>query len=138
MDLNKQNSAYEFSHKQNRTIEVAGRSVQIWGVAALSIGIISAIIGTAVVAVTPDLTSTRSLVQLSVLLPLALALLVMGKSYLSSGNALLGVVDTHGDDVDLLTVSLSKLSTAIKLEVIVTTVAIMILIWSQFLVGDAL
>ena len=94
MNLNNQNSVYEFSHKQNKAIEIAGRSIQIWGVVALSIGIISALIGTGVVAVSPDLTSTNSVAQLSVLLPLALAHLVMGKSYLSSGNALLGVVDT--------------------------------------------
>ena len=137
MNLNKRNSAYEFTRKQNKAIEIAGRSIQIWGAVALLIGIVSALIGTGVVALSPDLTSTASVVQLSVLLPLALAHLVMGKSYLSSGNALLGVVDTQGDDVDLLTVSLKKLSTAIKLEVAVTTISIMVLICSQFLTGGA-
>ena len=112
---------YEFNHDENVTIERAGTSSSIWATCA----IVGAVLLGTLAGLQLSLDNVRGAV---LVLPLFLVCAVAGWLYFGTGKALKAVVDTEGNDVELLMRALDRLGTAFRNEVIVTILAVVLFI----------
>ena len=118
---------YEFNEAENLTIGKTAKRATIWGIASIVTGVVAAI-GIVVVFVAftqmeeeigPGVPNTVILA----LIPLACVYLIIGWFYLGCGKAMKAVVETRGNDVELMMAGLAKMTGAFKAEAIVTIVA---------------
>ena len=129
---------YEFSDLENNVIGRTASRTKIWGVISLITGVFSAaglavliaLWGTieSVLAQSSQVPMNTSVMfgAIAMLIPLSLVHLVIGVYYLGSGGALSAVVQTEGNDVELLMRGLNKLANAFRAEVIVTIISAVI------------
>lgn len=116
---------YEFNDDENVTIERAGASSSIWAACA----IVGAVLLGTLAGLQLSLDNVRGAV---LVLPLFLVCAVAGWLYFGTGKALKAVVDTEGNDVELLMQALDRLGTAFRNEVIVTILAVVVFVVLSF------
>lgn len=116
---------YEFNDDENVTIERAGASSSIWAMCA----IVGALLLGTLAGLQLSLDNIRGAV---LVLPLFLVCAVAGWLYFGTGKALKAVVDTEGNDVELLMQALDRLGTAFRNEVIVTVLAVVVFVVLSF------
>lgn len=122
---------YEFNEIENRTIASAARWAKLWGVISLVSGILLLILGILMVAVVGAMMAASAasgssgalkpgmIVAIGAgLIPSSLVSIIGGIFYLSSGSSLRRVVDTQGNDVQLLMNAMRSLSRAFMIEAI--------------------
>jgi hypothetical protein len=133
---------YEFSDFENVEIGRTAGYTKAWGVIAIIVGVISVIAAVgAFVAATmfgEELelgVGIRGLqIAIAALMPLAIVNLVVGGLYIGAGKALKAVVDTAGNDVQLMLGGLSRMASAFRIEAVVTLFAMVV----GFVIGIAL
>ena len=116
---------YEFNDGENVSIERAGTSSSIWAICA----IVGAVLLGTLATVQFVLDNLRGAV---LTLPLFLVCAVAGWLYIGAGKALKAVVDTEGNDVELLMRALDRLGKAFRNEVIATLIAVVIFVALAF------
>ena len=112
---------YEFSDLENVSIERAATSASIWAVCA----IVGAVLLGTLAAVQFYLDNLRGAI---LVLPLFLVCAVAGWLYIGAGRALKKVVETEGNDVELLMQALERMASAFRNEVIATGVAVVLFV----------
>jgi hypothetical protein len=114
---------YEFNSAQNSKISVLARRGRLWGTFAMATGVLG-LLGLLVVFFGrgDKLPEDVRLLLLVGGIPAVLAQLFTGMLYRSAGGFLQEVVDTEGDDVELLMHGLRALGRAFRLEAIVAVV----------------
>jgi hypothetical protein len=131
---------YEFDELENLTIARTAKFAKVWGVFALIIGVLLlvAIIVALVLArdIAWEMGADPTLIMgiIAGLSPLAVVNLVIGWLYIASGSSLRAVVDTEGNDVELMLSGLNRLANAFRIEAIVTVIALI----GGFILGLAL
>ena len=133
-------NAYEFNELENLTIGEVARYSRIWGIISLisgvlllGLGVVIAAMGGAIAAATAKtggsnaFSSSAAVVALGVaLVPSAIVCIIGGVFYTRSGTALRNVVDTQGNDIQLLTEAVRSLTLAFKIEAIAMAVGFVI------------
>ncbi len=124
---------YEFSDIENATIGKTASRANLWGIIAIVIGLLMLLgLGGALFAVTAFSSDIASFVDpavagaalVAIMAPLVLVNLLVGWLYIAAGKALQTVVDSEGNDVELMMNGLDKMAAAFKLEAIVTVVGV--------------
>ncbi len=132
---------YEFNEIENLAIAKMGSRAWWWGLFSVFIGII----GVAVIAVLFFMRGELSgsgiepqyiTLGIVALLPVAISHLVMAFNYMGAGSSLKQVVNTQGNDIELLMVSLRKLGTAFLVEFAIGVVALVIGASAGFMMAD--
>ncbi len=118
---------YEFTEDENLTIGKTASRTTFWGVVSIITGILSAI-GIIVLFLMFDRIKGELGVDIPnvvvlALAPLAFVNLIIGWLYLGCGKAMKAVVETEGNDVELMMNGLDKMAGAFKIEAIVTITA---------------
>jgi hypothetical protein len=116
---------YEFSDDENVSIDRSGTSSGVWAICA----IVGALLLGILAGVQVFLNNLRGAI---LVLPLFLVCAVAGWLYIGAGKALKAVVDTEGNDVELLMRALDSLAKAFRNEVIVTVVAVVVFVVLAF------
>lgn len=124
---------YEFDEVENLTIAKTANRAALWGYAAVSIGVLSAIALTIFAlrfdelkgSLGPEMAEVPS-AALMALIPIALINLIIGFVYIGAGKSLRKVVQTRGNDTELLCQGVEKMGIAFKIEVFVTIAAVLI------------
>jgi hypothetical protein len=111
---------YEFSEAENHIVGRCGSRARLWGMVALGIGVVVAC-GT----VFAFMFSGRVAILLGGL-PIALVHLIVGNFYRAAGDSMAQIVTTEGYDVDHLLGSLGDLTSAHKIETLVTLISIVV------------
>lgn len=134
-------ATYEFNPGENLTIAEVARYARIWGIISLISGILVfilgigvAVMGGAIAAATAGrsgssnaLSSSAAVAALGIaLVPTAIVSIIGGIFYMRSGAALRSVVDTEGNDINLLTDAVRSLTLAFKIEAIAMAVGFVI------------
>src|SRR5262245_34790185 len=106
---------YEFSEMENAVIKKAGERTRTWGIIPIATGVLALLAAVIVVGVglprfPGGLGALVGPAILAVVLPYGVVYLVMGKLYVDSGNALIDVVRTEGNDVELLMRGVDKMA----------------------------
>ena len=122
---------YEFTDGENLTITDVARWARLWGIISLVSGALTLVAGIVVIAMggviaaatarsgAQGLSTSALIAALGVaLVPAAIVSIVGGVFYLRAGTALRSVVDTQGNDIELLTNAVSSLTLAFKIEAI--------------------
>ena len=117
---------YEFEEFENATLERTGKRARTWGIICILIGIL-AVGGMALARTVLDEMGIKLPPNLetgiyAVLIPIVLVELVSGWLYIAAGSALLDVVQTSGNDIELLMTGLHKMSNAFAIEVVMKIV----------------
>jgi len=115
--------AYEFTAQENVVIEKVGGRARTWGVLSIVIGGILMLIGVAALVKLPG--DPAKVLGGAVVL-LALQPMVTGSFYMAAGNSLREVVQTNGNDVPLMMTAVGKITSAVRIEAIVTIVGFLI------------
>jgi xanthine/uracil permease len=113
--------SYEFTDAENVSIERAATSSTIWAVCAM----VGAVLLGTLACTQFFLDNVRGAI---LVVPLFLVCAVAGWLYLDTGRALKAVVNTEGNDVELLMRALERMARAFRLEVIVTGIAVVIFV----------
>lgn len=123
---------YEFNPLENMVIARAARLTRAWGIIAVVIGVLLAImviVGAALVLVftsevdDPTVGVLLPIVLIVALGPVALVNVITGWYYMASGRSLQEVVDTEGNDVAHLMSALDRVAGAFRIEVIFLVIA---------------
>lgn len=115
---------YEFNETENAVIGKTATRATLWGAFSLIAGVLMLLLVTgAAIWLVATTSSAAPLLMLVVALPMVIVYVAIGWSYVSAGRSLSKVVDTAGNDVQLLMNGLGKISTAFKIEVIVMIIA---------------
>ncbi|MEM1032408.1 MAG: hypothetical protein AAF928_00270 [Myxococcota bacterium] len=121
---------YEFGPMEDQVIRTAGSRARIWGVIAFISGLLLVGIGVAAIALTSSLSevlppefATAFTVVGAGILPIALANLVGAFFYFQSGQRLIAVAETQGNDIENMMQALNKLSRAYMIEGILLILA---------------
>lgn len=133
---------YEFNSVENLTIESVAKYARLWGIVSLISGVLTLVMGIVVAvaagavaaasaashsSANPIMSNPAALGAIGVaLVPSAIVSIIGGVFYLKSGAALRSVVDTQGDDINLLTNAVRSLSTAFKIEAIAMAVGFVV------------
>lgn len=122
---------YEFNEIENLTIRKMGSRAWWWGLFSVIIGVCGVIVIAILFAVRGDLAETGIEPQyitlgIVALLPVAVSHLVMAFNYMGAGSALKQVVNTEGNDIELLMASLRKLGTAFMVEFAIGAVSMVV------------
>ena len=119
---------YEFDEIENATIRKTATRARIWGIVSIVIGVLSvggiAAAYWAASRMQSEIVSGLPNAVILALTPIALVYLVIGWFYLGCARAMKAVVETEGDDVELMMNGLAKMTAAFKVEAITTIVAI--------------
>ncbi len=122
---------YEFGPFENATIEGVAKFARWWGILSLVGGALLVLFALgmaglgAMHAVLPESTAAQagSLGAVSAVVGMqALVFLSVGVFYLKSGGALRSVIDTQGNDVELLMNAMQTMKRAFQIEAIATVV----------------
>ncbi len=133
-------TAYEFNEYENLTIGEVARYSRIWGIISLVsgilillLGVLIAAMGGAIAAATAKsggsnaLSSSAAVAALGIALaPTGIVNIIGGVFYMRSGTALRTVVDTQGNDIQLLTEAVRTLTLAFKIEAIAMAVGFVV------------
>ncbi len=131
---------YEFDDRENQVIVKAARYTRLWGIIALVVGgfvLVSAIAGAAFPFIFADDLDDASVafvfaaVVLAVSAPFVIVNLITGWYFLNSGRSLYEVVDTAGNDVELLMYGLDQMAKAFRIEAIVIIIGVVVSISLQ-------
>lgn len=129
---------YEFNEVENMTISSVAKFARMWGVISLISGILVLIMGVVVTIMAGavaaasvasnssgnPLANSAVLGALGVaLIPTSLVSIIGGIFYMKSGGALRSVVDTQGNDINLLTEAVRSLGVAFKIEAIAMAIS---------------
>lgn len=130
---------YEFNDGENLTISDVARYARLWGIISLVSGILTlfaavgvTVMGGAIAAMAAQssskaLSSSAIIAAVGVaLIPAAIVSIVGGIFYMRSGAALRSVVETQGNDIELLTQSIRALTLAFKIEAITMAIGFVI------------
>jgi hypothetical protein len=132
---------YEFNELENTTIAGTARYARLWGIISLVSGILLLLMGITLIAMASlfDLSSAgtasssggvltaAAIIGVGIaILPSALVNIIGGIFYIGTGNALRAVVDTQGNDIELLMSATRSLSRALMIEGIATIVGFLI------------
>ncbi len=110
---------HEFSGEDNTTIERTATSASIWAVCAM--------IGAALILTLAIVQFWRDNLRGAILVvPLLLVCAVAGWIYLDAGRSMKQVVETEGNDVELLMRALDRMARAFRIEVIVIGVSVLV------------
>jgi hypothetical protein len=112
---------YEFSVSENEVVGRLGRRAQLWGGLSVAGGALC-LLG-ALLAIRIDASSTTTLFLLFAALPQ----LSVGMSFLGAGRSLVGVVETQGHDVALLMDALRRLTVALRIQIGITVVFVLLM-----------
>lgn len=133
--------SYEFNAGENFTIDNVAKYARLWGIVSLISGVLTLVMGIFVAVAAgaiaasshassssnPIMSNPAALGALGVaLVPSAIVSIIGGLFYLKSGAALRSVVDTQGDDVNLLMNAVRSLSTAFKIEAIAMAIGFVV------------
>ncbi len=118
---------YEFDTRENDVIADTGKRARSWGVVSGVVGALMALLTLVGVAfldkVPAEVRGLFSAAVFAIFLPLAVVHVAMAFLYLQAGASLQEVVDSKGRDVSLLMSALDKLTSAFRIEVLVTVAA---------------
>lgn len=121
---------YEFGDMENVSIDKTGRRSYIWGVISIIIGVLAILGGVAAIAFVGELSGELGFltpgVILAVLVPTAVVNFATGFLYVSAGKAFRAVVETEGNDVELLMTGLNKMAGAFRIEFVLSIVGFVI------------
>jgi len=132
---------YEFNAAENQIIGKTASRAYLWGLIAVAGGLLGILVvaGLSVWAVIQS-KSALPLVAIVVAVPLILINVAIGWSYMGAGKSLRSVVETEGNDIQLLMNGLRKITTAFKIEsfvVIGAFVLVILLIGLLILIAGA-
>lgn len=122
---------YEFNEIENLAIAKMGSRAWLWGLFSVFIGVLGVIAIAILFFMRGDLAGSGIEPQyitigIVALLPVAISHLVMAFNYMGAGSALKQVVNTQGNDIELLMASLRKLGTAFLVEFAIGVVALVV------------
>ncbi|MBL8955695.1 MAG: hypothetical protein JNK82_33280 [Myxococcaceae bacterium] len=105
--------SYEFNSTEDATLQVAGSRAGAWGGISVGLGIIQLLLGGWMFSSgKPGLPSLVS----------GIVSIVIGAMFLGVGGSLKNIVATKGNDVGHLMEAMKKLTTALTVQIVVTTV----------------
>ncbi len=122
---------YEFDYNEPEIIRRCGARARLWGIISVLIGVVLTVVSVGMFAYGGVITAAlargpfkdmmllvggATLLAAIALLALAAVHLVSGWFYVRSGEYLQAVVDTQGDDVELLMNSLQRMGSAFMIE----------------------
>ena len=110
---------YEFSGAENKIIASVSARTKWWGVISLSLGALVALLGVFVLA-----SPHGGLTEGAPFLLIALAPIVTGKAYLDAGASLESVVRTEGDDMPHMMTAVTRITTAVRMEIVAAIVVV--------------
>ena len=111
---------YEFTAGQNEVVGRFGQRAKAWGAVSTAGGAVclfAALLGVRLGADGP---------RILVFLLAALPQLSIGLSFMGAGRALVGVVETQGHDVTLLMDALRNLTVALRIQIAITLVFLLL------------
>ncbi len=105
--------AYEFNPYENSIIDRTARRAKLWGVISTIIGVLQ-IFGSCGMWASPTLAT---------FLPAGIVAMVVGLTFIGTGNSLKAVVTTHGNDLMHLMQAMEKTSTAFLIQIVCSIIA---------------
>ena len=113
---------YEFTARENAVVGRLGRRAKLWGWISAIGGVLC--LFAALLGMRLGADSSRILLFLLAALPQ----LSVGLSFLGAGRSLVGVVETRGNDVTLLMDALGNLTVAMKIQIAITLVFVLLVV----------